>query len=760
MGKSFKLRNGLLLLSTEAPGGVYNASQLKKIAALCEGDSAIAKATEDQRLAIFAAPEKAAQIAKELRAVGLGVRHYQDGLHQPINCIGELCGEHQQDAMGASMDLARSLGGIVLTSAPLKIGINGCGRCCVPTHTLDISVVGESQGYRLSMGGRSAQLPELATYIAEGIPPEELPDLLTKVVNLYKNLAQPGESLQDVLERCGSRPFLEALAPYSQDGFGADSQDVTSESSDSGLDPHPEADAPLEGADAENADVALEDLSIVEDHEFIDEESVNPPSGAGETWDNSSANMSSPLKTPKKGGDTRVLSTPVADLEHDLMDGLPGFDPSLEGGESASGPTIDGLDLVGDGHGSLGLEPELLEEEFPQDESIPLLEDQGKMADPGVAAVDREGQAELGQDTLLPEGPIAPVEEDFDAQQALSDDFEDPIFADHTDESIDSGDQNQLEVVAGIDPIESLGTSTTTPPPSQGVEAHGSATPVEAILEAGDEFDAEKGAEEVDGSDADELEAKLAASIAAEESIAPLEDENAAARMEALNIIAGESLPRSNSVESALDVPEDFSDLQIDSEPQMAPEVLEAPDIHADDFELEEFEVVSDEQKQSAPLPEDMEEAPSEAPVLPVESVKSDPVSQSRTVPSPGLKAAPTPPPLTRSEDVSKAKDAGNGERQSHPAPSQPQSSANARKEPPRSSGSEGFSLSGVDLIGDGRVSLAFASGMSLVVDPRTIAPGMTKGFNFGGQRINITAADHGLNVEVDGVTIFLPVAA
>jgi hypothetical protein len=65
-----------------------------------------------------------------------------------------------------------------------------------------------------------------------------------------------------------------------------------------------------------------------------------------------------------------------------------------------------------------------------------------------------------------------------------------------------------------------------------------------------------------------------------------------------------------------------------------------------------------------------------------------------------------------------------------------------------------------VDLIEDGRVSLAFASGMSLVVDPRTIAPGMTKGFNFGGQRINITAADHGLNVEVDGVTIFLPVAA
>jgi hypothetical protein len=569
MGKSFKLRNGLLLLSTEAPGGVYNASQLKKIAALCEGDSAIAKATEDQRLAIFAVPEKAAQIAKELRAVGLGVRHYQDGLHQPINCIGELCGEHQQDAMGASMDLARSLGGIVLTSAPLKIGINGCGRCCVPTHTLDISVVGESQGYRISMGGRSAQLPELATYIAEGIPPEELPELLTKVVNLYKSLAQAGESLQDVLERCGSRPFLEALAPYSQDGFGADSQEISSESGDLGTNIQSEADGSLEGADAEGADAGLEDLPIVDDQEIIEEESVKPALGTRDKRDVSSGKVSAVHKTPKKDVGSVVASTPVADLEHDLMDDLPGFDPSLEGGESASGPTIDGLDLVGDGHGSLGLEPELLGEEFSQDESIPLLEDQEKMSDPGVTAVGHAGQEEIGHDPGLPEGPIAPVEEDFDAQQALSDDFEDPIFAEHTADSSDSEDQTLLEAVAGIDPIENLSGNTPTQHPSQRVEAQGSESLASVNIEPENEFDAEKGAEEVDGSDADELEAKLAASIAAEESIAPLEDENAAARMEAMNIIAGESLPSAGSVESALDVPEDFSDLQIDSEPEI-----------------------------------------------------------------------------------------------------------------------------------------------------------------------------------------------
>ena len=66
----------------------------------------------------------------------------------------------------------------------IKIGINGCARCCVPCHTLDISVVGETAGYRVSLGGKTSQLPEMATYMAEGIPADELPGMLTKVVGI------------------------------------------------------------------------------------------------------------------------------------------------------------------------------------------------------------------------------------------------------------------------------------------------------------------------------------------------------------------------------------------------------------------------------------------------------------------------------------------------------------------------------------------------------------------------------------------------
>ncbi len=35
MSQLFRLKNGTVLLSTEAPGGIYNSGQLKKIAELC-----------------------------------------------------------------------------------------------------------------------------------------------------------------------------------------------------------------------------------------------------------------------------------------------------------------------------------------------------------------------------------------------------------------------------------------------------------------------------------------------------------------------------------------------------------------------------------------------------------------------------------------------------------------------------------------------------------------------------------------------------
>jgi len=232
MGTAFKLNGGLLFISTEAPGGVYNASQLKKIAQIAEQESVVIKATEDQRLGLFVPLSKVPKIASEMKSVGLGMRHYQDGLHQPVNCAGEFCPEKSQDAMAASIQLTKELSKAGALNSRLKIGINGCGTCCVPIHTLDISLVGEAKGYRIYLGGKNSLLPEMASFMAEGVPAEKVVGFVVQIVEHFKKFAQKGESLQDVMERCGSSDFIKILAPYSQDAHPSNEGEAASEETD------------------------------------------------------------------------------------------------------------------------------------------------------------------------------------------------------------------------------------------------------------------------------------------------------------------------------------------------------------------------------------------------------------------------------------------------------------------------------------------------------------------------------------------------
>lgn len=260
MTKPFNLKNGSILLSTEAPGGLYNAAQLKKIASICSDEVAIIKATEDQRLAIFVKEERADAIADELRTIGLGIRNYQDGLHQPITCIGELCPDQEQDALSSAMNLTKELADVTL-NYPLKIGINGCGQCCVPCHTFDISIVGDSNGYQVNLGGKNSKIPEMASFIAEAVPPEKLTTIIKKTILLYRDKVTDDESLQDVIDKCGVADFVKIWWPYSQDAAAGDDPFQNAEQEDSlddGLTAEPEESKLSEDGDL----TAIQDESL------------------------------------------------------------------------------------------------------------------------------------------------------------------------------------------------------------------------------------------------------------------------------------------------------------------------------------------------------------------------------------------------------------------------------------------------------------------------------------------------------------------
>jgi hypothetical protein len=546
MGKAFKLRNGMLLLSTEAPGGIYNSAQLKKIAALADGESAIVKATEDQRLALFVKPDMVKKVATELKAVGLGLRNYQDGLHQPVACLGKHCPEVQQDALATAMDLSQEL--VPLTAdTPLRIGVNGCARCCVPTHTLDVSIIGDSNGYRVSLGGKNSQIPEMATFMAEGVPAAKLPKLIAKVVQVYKGLAQKDETLQEAMERAGSRKFIEALAPYSQDAAGG------GEDPFGGLDAGDGAgggDGPA--VETPEDEMAFDKEPAVED---FDAESLE---GSGEdalaVEDVAEAPLDEPLALEMSDGDAAIDSDLASEgLEQDSL-----------GGDIAAGD--EDLSI------SEELEPESL---APASRQAPALvsDDDDLSLDAfqeetvGAESSSDDGGLELAE--LEPEGLDDSANDDIDLDEMPEDtgelDFDPKETAaaaasdDDDFESIDAGggDAPSAPAVAPKAVPAAASKAASAPAPSKPAA-------VAPVLE--DELLDEEaaGAEEVEGEAADEFEEKLNASIAEEESMPVAEDLHSHTRLEAMKLVEADDVR--GAVHEDLHVDGGFENLGIDDE--------------------------------------------------------------------------------------------------------------------------------------------------------------------------------------------------
>ena len=444
MGKAFKLRNGLLLLSTEAPGGVYNATQLQKIAALADGPSAVVKATEDQRLALFVPSDQAAQVAQGLKSVGLGIRHYQDGLHQPVNCLGELCPDHLQAAMGTSMELTRELANISL-STPLKIGINGCARCCVATHTLDISIIGDSHGYRISLGGKNSQIPEMASFMAEGVPAGKLPKLVAKVIQVYKDLAGKDETLQDVMERCGSKRFIEALAPYSQDAAQGDPFAGEGHLAAVGIgDGRPEIGDADDAAFAGGAqtlgigDLSPADMTTSDNLELAGEALTGngagdeiPDIALGESAQATSSPLAidvpiaeedfdfDPQATDKAADDTAFLEVPTSEFAGEILDGEGG---SFESGEDSAEDIVEEIPLSAEPEEFLPGEADVTGDELALDETTEIATEIGT----------EESLHARGDDASLPEGTSLGDGDDMSADEIDGDEadaFEEKLNA-------------------------------------------------------------------------------------------------------------------------------------------------------------------------------------------------------------------------------------------------------------------------------------------------------------------------------------------
>jgi dissimilatory sulfite reductase (desulfoviridin) alpha/beta subunit len=785
MGKSFTLINESLFLTIEAPGGIYNATQLKRIAELVEDEASVVKVTEDQRLALFVPPSQEDLVVTELEAVGLGVRNYQDGLHQPTTCIGELCPFADQDALGSAMEISHNIMDLNLDS-PLKIGINGCQRCCVPTHTLDIAIVGDSSGYRINLGGKNSQIPELANFIAEGVPTDELTNLIRSVLEKYNEVCEPEESLQETMERVGALPFINLLAPYSQDA-------------QENVDPltinHPEESRASEHREMpQGSEVEIGDLS---------NDQLETDSGAG--LDNSTIEVDEGelLESEDFAGlpvDAAVVSTADGVMDAQMVNEVvDNFDVETEEDvglvdlaetESKSLLGDDSLALLDQGELS---DSSAAEEEWEQFKTVDSGDEEIDSAEQDAGFDEEELQASASE--LRPDhADLNKVENEDDFEQLQNEELtadtetedrsvdlkavsensspdsegEEGDDLDSLNESLglDSNDDSGFALLdepdlaeMDIDPVKAQGTEYEL---ESEVPIDGEATDPQAINDdlsaididqlPAEEFDSKitpegeledsmaefnMQAEEVSEGEAEDFEQRIAASIAEEMEVTRSQEEDQAQSEERMSAVM--------LVESRLDDGDDFED----------------GEEFAEDTELA-FDVSNIEAEMDGILPEEYTGVSSGSEASHTQtSVHQDSVEESED--EEGVLLDQDNVSLDELEkDLIEEGLIGEGEGDTKTS-AQSEGVASHKTEGLQTTQGSRWGFAGVTTLEDGSLEIQFQSGALIQLKPKGLGlePGVPKLMNFGGNEVILTLKEQGsgfsIHLEVDGMGIFLP---
>ena len=113
----------------------------------------------------------------------------------------DFCDGEKADPIPYAEELQRVLGGMEMPKE-LNIGFNGCGMACYGAVMEDIGIVFRKGKFDLFLGakpvGRTAHPGQP---VAEGIEPDQLVELITNIVDEYKQNAHPNERLFKYFKR-------------------------------------------------------------------------------------------------------------------------------------------------------------------------------------------------------------------------------------------------------------------------------------------------------------------------------------------------------------------------------------------------------------------------------------------------------------------------------------------------------------------------------------------------------------------------------
>ncbi|WP_397538572.1 precorrin-3B C(17)-methyltransferase [Rummeliibacillus pycnus] len=113
----------------------------------------------------------------------------------------DFCDGEKTGGIPYAEEIQEKLGGLQLPKE-LTIGFNGCGMACYKAVTEDIGIIYRKGKFDLFLGakpvGRTAHAGQP---VAEGIEPDKIVDVITKIIQEYKQNAHPNERLFKYFKR-------------------------------------------------------------------------------------------------------------------------------------------------------------------------------------------------------------------------------------------------------------------------------------------------------------------------------------------------------------------------------------------------------------------------------------------------------------------------------------------------------------------------------------------------------------------------------
>ncbi|BDH61894.1 hypothetical protein MTP04_20240 [Lysinibacillus sp. PLM2] len=183
-----------------SPGVSNKTITPKQMQLLAEvvGEDGQLEYTPDHRFYVKIPTDNPNNVIEKLKGSGLYVMPIGDVLNLKA-C--DFCYGEKAESIPYAEEIMETLGGMKLPKE-LHVGFNGCGMACYRAVFDDIGIVYRKKKFDLFIGakpvGRTAHAGQP---VAEGLDPEALVPLLTKIVKEYKENAHPNERLFKYFKR-------------------------------------------------------------------------------------------------------------------------------------------------------------------------------------------------------------------------------------------------------------------------------------------------------------------------------------------------------------------------------------------------------------------------------------------------------------------------------------------------------------------------------------------------------------------------------